>query len=340
MTKEEFFKVIDSPNKNDWSKFVYKHPHNNIFQTPEMAEVYKRTKKYEPISLAVVNDADEILAVLQAVVIREMEGILGSFSVRSIIQGGPLFIENERGVKAVSLLMGGYNKVVEKSALYSEIRNTHDTSRFNSLFKKFGYDFEDHLNFLVDLNKSKEEVWKQINRSMRKNIKRAQRKGVTIEEIEEKFLIRTFYNFLNDVYHNVKVPLADISLFESVFDILVPKGMAKFHFAKYNGEYIGGRLSLMYKNVIYAYSVGVPGKHKDLYPSPLLNWHVIEWGSKNGYHTFDFGGAGKPNEEYGVREFKKQFGGKKVNFGRYKKIHSPRKLWLAEKGFEVWRRLK
>lgn len=37
---------------------------------------------------------DEMLAVLQAVVIKGIGGILGSFSAQSIIQGGPLFIEN------------------------------------------------------------------------------------------------------------------------------------------------------------------------------------------------------------------------------------------------------
>jgi len=74
----------------------------------------------------------------------------------------------------------------------------------------------------------------------------------------------------------------------------------------------------------------------------LVAWHAIGWSSEKGYHIFDFGGAGKPNnkEHEGIRRFKEQFGGQLVNFGRYKKIHSPRKLWLAERGFEVWRRIK
>jgi len=58
------------------------------------------------------------------------------------------------------------------------------------------------------------------------------------------------------------------------------------------------------------------------------------------YHTFYFFGAGKRYEQYGVKEFRKVFGGQLVNFRRYKKIHSPMKLWLAEKGFEIWRKLK
>jgi serine/alanine adding enzyme len=45
--------ISDFPDTKQWSKFVYNHPQGNIFQTPEMAEVYKRTKNYVPITLAV-----------------------------------------------------------------------------------------------------------------------------------------------------------------------------------------------------------------------------------------------------------------------------------------------
>ena len=106
-----------------------------------------------------------------------------------------------------------------------------------------------------------------------------------------------------------------------------------------DGVYIGGRVTLMHKEVVYAYSVGVPNKYKRLYPNALLNWEIIRWGAGNGYRTFDFGGAGKPDKEYGVREFKRQFGGKLVNYGRCKKIHSPVKMKIAEMGFEVYRKM-
>ena len=46
---------MDCIEKAKWSEFAYNHPHGNIFQTAKMAEVYKRTKNYEPISLAVVD---------------------------------------------------------------------------------------------------------------------------------------------------------------------------------------------------------------------------------------------------------------------------------------------
>lgn len=330
---------LEGVAKKDWNEFVSDHLYGNIFQTPEMGEVYGHTKNYDPIALAVVDDYERILALMQAVVIREMGGVLGSFSARSVVRGGPLFADSEVGRRAVLSLTDEYNNIVRKRSLYSEIRNIYDMSKSMALFEQMGYIYEDHLNYLIDLDRPEEKIWMSIHRSMRKNIKKSQKKGVVIRKATSKSQVKTFYGFLEDVYRNAKIPFEDISHFEAIFDILVPRGMAAFHLAEHDGEYIGGRVTLIHKGVLYAYSVGVSNKYKRLYPNALLNWEIIRWGAENGCHTFDFGGAGKPGTYYGVREFKRQFGGELVNYGRCKKIHSPVKMKVAEMGFRVYRRL-
>ena len=330
---------LEDVNKKDWDEFVSNNPHGNIFQTPEMANVYERTRRRESVLLAVTDGTGEILALVQAVVMRELSGFCGSFSTRAVIHGGPLFVDGEAGQIGVLSLMDGYDKIAQKRALYSEIRNIYDMLEFMPLLDQVGYVYEDHLNYLIDLDQPEEELWMSIHRSMRKNINRSKRAGVVIQEVKNKHHIKNFYGFLEDVYHRAKIPLADISHFEAIFDILVPRGMAMFYLAEHDGTYIGGRVTLMYKGVVYAYSVGVPNKYKHLYPNALLNWEIMRWGAENGYHTFDFGGAGKPDKDYGVREFKRQFGGQLVNYGRCKKLYSPVKMRVAEMGFRVYKRM-
>ena len=43
----------------------------------------------------------------------------------------------------------------------------------------------------------------------------------------------------------------------------------------------------------------------------------------------DFGGAGKPDEPYGVRTFKAKYGGELVNYGRYVCVHSRGRLAIS-----------
>ena len=333
------FIVIDSINKNDWSEFVFNHPHGNIFQTPEMAEVYKNTKNYEPISLAVVDENDNIIAILLAVVIKEMNGFLGSFSARSIIEGGPLFAEGEIGLKAASLLMHRYEEIVKKKAIYSEIRMLTEIPLIESILTQQGYFFEDHFNSLIDLNKSKEELWEQLKRDKKRGIKKARDLNITIEEGTKKEDISICYDLLQKIYKNAKIPLADISLFESAFDILVPMHNAVFLFAKYDNKHIATQVALIYKDTIYAWYTGTIREYLSYHPGDLLIWHLLEWGSENGCKTFDFGGGGTPTKNVNIRDYKARFGSKFFNYGRYKKIHSQVKMRISKVGFNIYRKL-
>lgn len=332
--------ITNFPDVTKWGDFVYNHPKGNIFQTPEMAEVYRRTKNYEPITLAAINTKnDEMLAVLQAVVIKEISGFLGTFSVRAIIQGGSLFIENENGIKSHKLLMEHYDKIAQKKALYTQVRNMWDTSNISNFLNSMGYEYEEHLNFLIDLKRSEEELWHNLKRDKKRGITKARKRGIIIEEVKDKKLPPIFYIIIEETYKNARVPLADISLFESVFDILVPKNMAKFYLAKYEDTFIGARLVTTYKNMIFDWYAGALTSYLPMYVNEALVWHILTEGANSGYFTFDFGGAGNPNEAYGVREFKKQFAGEMVNFGRYMKVYSPIKMKIAEKGFNIYRNL-
>jgi lipid II:glycine glycyltransferase (peptidoglycan interpeptide bridge formation enzyme) len=335
----EKMRINNSIKKDAWEEFVGNHQKGNIFQTPEMYEVYKNTKRYEPIALAVTDESDNIQALLLAHVIREFDGFLGSFSSLSIIQGGPLYIEDEKGISTIKRLMEGHNGIVRKYSLYSEIRNLWDSSHISSLLRDIGYTYEEHLNFLIDLTKSVDELWKQLYKSKRQAINKAKRHGVIVEEIKNKELIPIFYALVKKSYRPTGVPIADIGLFENAFDLLIPKDMCKFFLARYKDNYVAATCFLSYNGVIYDWYGGVDRAFSNYRPNELLEWHTIKWGAENGYHIFDFGGAGRPGEPYGPRQFKKEFGGKLVNYGRYKKVHSLTKFKIAMTGYTLYRRV-
>ena len=330
-------RVTDSIDPEKWADFVYNHPHGNIFQTPEMQEVYERTKNYDPITLAAVDGGGEILALVQAVVIREMGGYPGTFSARSVIQGGPLYVGGNEGKEAVRMLMGHYNGIARKKALYTQIRNMWDTSEIFDILKTVGYRSEEHLNFLIDLNKNRDELWNILHKSRRNGINKCYRLGTVVEEVQDINLIRQIYNILQATYSHAKLPLSDITLFESAFIVLKPKNMVRYWVAKHDNKIIGTILTLVYRDVIFDWYAGASMDALNLGPNEVLPWHVMEWGSENKFNIFDFGGAGKPGEEYGVRNFKKRFGGKSVNFGRYELIHCKIKTKIAENVFKLYR---
>jgi lipid II:glycine glycyltransferase (peptidoglycan interpeptide bridge formation enzyme) len=331
--------ITDSIDIKQWSEFVHNHPYGNIFQTPEMRDVYERTKHYEPISLAVVDDTGEILVLVQAVVIRELGGVLGSFSARSVIHGGPLFVDGEKSEDVVVSLMKHYDKIVHKKVLYTEIRMLSDIPNFDLYISQNGYISEEHFNASIGLNKSVDDIWNQIKRDKKRGIKKAEKNGITVEECKNRDEIQIFYNLVSETYKNAKIPLADISLFESVFDILVPVRRAVFLFAKHDNKYIATQIALMDNNTIYAWYTGAIREYLSYHPGDLLIWHLLKYGTVNGYQRFDFGGGGTRTEHVNLREYKARFGAEFPDYGRYKKIHSPIKMKIAEKGFEMYRKM-
>ena len=99
-------RITESLDRDDWDRFVSSNPRASVFQTGNMAEVYERTAKYEPVSIAAVNErTNEVLATLLVVIKKEKNGFFGSFSTHSSIRGGPIFDDSQTGVTATSELI-------------------------------------------------------------------------------------------------------------------------------------------------------------------------------------------------------------------------------------------
>jgi len=334
-------KITESPPIDKWSEFVHTHPNGNIFQSPEMAQVFRHTKNYEPISLAAIDeDTGLILALMLSVIIKESNRFLGDLSARAIIQGGPLFLNDLSGQNAVLVLIESYNELVNKKGLYSEIRMLSDIPEFNHIISGCGYVYDKHFNALINIkNKTIDDIWQQIKRDKKRGIKKAEEIGMTIEECVDKERIGIVYDLISETYKLAKIPLADISLFESVFDILVPHNRALILLVKYNGEYIATQVAIMDQKTIYGWYTGASRKFISDHPGDLLIWYLLKWGIEKGYSSFDFGGGGTDDKNLNLREYKSRFGTEFPEFGRYKKIHSPLKMKIAEKGFKIYRTL-
>jgi len=329
--------ITDSIDREKWENYVSNHPQGNIFQSSYMADVYRATKNYEPISLAAVDlENGEILAVLQAVIIKDASGLVGSISSRSIINGGPIFAEGKKGLEALEKLLNYYEHFLRNRAIYTQIRNMWNTEKFRNTLESLGYQYEPHLNYLIDLNRPAEEIWGDIHKSHRKGIKRAEKAEIQVRKIEVKKEITECYKIIEEIYKNVSLPLADISLFENAYEKLSERGFVDFYLATLNGKVIGSRILLKYRNRVYEWYAG--SKQEINHVNQAVVWHMLSEYAGN-EKIFDFGGAGHPDKPYGVREFKKSFGGEEVNFGRYEKVHDKNKKELLNLGFKAYKKL-
>ncbi|MCP5048325.1 MAG: GNAT family N-acetyltransferase, partial [bacterium] len=184
-----------------------------------------------------------------------------------------------------------------------------------------GFAYEEHLDILMDLTQTQEELSSKMHKERRHNVRRAVNKGTEFKELILPEEIETGLNLLTETYKRVKLPLAHPTLFNAAYIILYPKQMVRYFGAVNNGKLIGMRIVLTYKDLVYDWYAGASHQDRNKYPNDFLPWKIILWGKEQGFHTFDFGGAGKPGVPYGVRDYKLKFGGELVNYGRFLNVH-------------------
>ena len=330
--------VRDLP-EDSWRSFVDNNPLGNIFHTPEMYKVYSRTRGYHPELWAAVDEVGSPLALLLPVKITLFDGLLRPLTTRAIVYGSILWSPTEAGAQALTSLLNAYAQEKKDAPLFTEFRNLTDLSKIQPILKEYGFVYEDHLNYLIDLDCPPEVVLQNLRPRTRKNIRHALSQGqITVEELDQREKVLSWYGILRQTYQTARVPLADLSLFDAAFDVLIPKGMIRFTQACVENSVVATSVELLYKDTIFGWYGGVDRAYSDYRPNEFLTWHILDWGARHGYHQYDFGGAGKPNEKYGVRDFKSKFGGKLVCYGRNTFIHKPKTLSVSEKGYQLLRR--
>jgi CelD/BcsL family acetyltransferase involved in cellulose biosynthesis len=329
--------VVHDLDADRWRDFVDDNPHSNIFHTPEMFQVFAHTRGYRPSLWAVVDNSGRVLALLPSSQITILGGPLRLLTTRTVAYGSILYAPGDAGREALALLLQHYTRRMRSDVLLTELRNLSDMSDAQSVLRRNGFVYEEHLNFLIRLDRPQAELWRNIRSNARRNIQKAQREDVSIIEVEEGCEIAAIYHLLQLVYRRIQVPLPDQSLFEAAFEILRPHGMLRILKAQVNGVDVGALLLLVYKGVIYYWYTGTLREYSAYRAGDLLVWHALEFGSRNGCHLFDFGGGGRPDEEYGVRDFKAKFGGDLVSFGRNTCVHAPLRLKLSTAGFRLIR---
>ena len=127
---------------------------------------------------------------------------------------------------------------------------------------------------------------------------------------------------------------------------------------EYQGRIIGGTVCVVFNrdkfetinhkfeiatppSVVYEWFVcGEDGVYPHVFPSCYATYAGIKYAAEHGCARFDMMGAGKPDEAYGVRDFKAKFGGKEVEHGRFLCVTKPILYKIGVLGVKILKRLK
>ncbi len=200
---------------------------------------------------------------------------------------------------------------------YVEIRGTFPVEEFKD------YGFVEQSPFLITAIqlKSLDENWQMLSSNHRRNVKIAQKHGVSVAPATDWEHMQAFYNILADHYNKkIGVPFFGRKFFQRVWEKLIEKDYASLLLARFNEEIIGGHLLFFSgKTLISKYSSCIRDNKelRKVNASYILFWEGIRLGLEKNLTMFNLGITGEHNT--GLLDFKSKFGCKpeKLHFYYY-----------------------
>lgn len=155
----------------------------------------------------------------------------------------------------------------------------------------------------MDLNIGLDDIWAQLHKTIRTNIKSAQGKGIVIEKGDKNDLL-FIENEIKRRFSAQEINKTDHSAFLcDIFDEFNGHNL-EIDVAKYHGETLSGIIHLCYNGVVYQW-VGVPkSKIAGLSPNELLVWESIISAHESGQRYYEFMDGGIDQR---LRVFKSKF---------------------------------
>ncbi|MBO4621982.1 MAG: GNAT family N-acetyltransferase [Paludibacteraceae bacterium] len=311
--------TYDAINPTEWGRLLSESPVANWFQTPAAYTfIASQPELFTPFLIAV--EETRLQCLCMGYVTREHNPLKQFFTRRAIIIGGPLIAPTATNEHVFTMMQEVRDRLKHK-AIYIETRNFNDYANFREGFAAASFIYQPHLNFHVDTS-SAELIEQNLDENRRRNLRASFRNGATVISQPTHEQLVDFYRILQKLYTTrVKTPLFPLSFFEQLYNH--PDG--SFLLVSLNDRIIGGIAAVQFSDqCIYEWFVaGEDGLYKHVYPSSVATYAGLKYAAENHIPRFDMMGAGTPDTDYGVRDFKARFGGQQVEHGRYLFVAHP-----------------
>jgi len=234
--------------------------------------------------------------------------------------GGPVFstgddVENE---KLFLQFIKNFEIYCKQKNIVSEFTRFHPILKNHEPFLKHGEVKEEYDVAYVNLQQSKEEIWKNFKKSNRNAITKAKKNNVEVFH-GGKELVDDFYRLYIKTMDRQKAGkfyYFPKDFFLSLFDAFEKNSV--IFVAKHGEKTIAASLILFKCGIVHYWLSGSDSDFMHLCPNNIMLYEAILWFKKNGNKIFLLMGGSNPS----LRQFKFSFTNTLAKFYTYRKIHN------------------
>jgi hypothetical protein len=298
--------ILDPCTYKNWDAILAATPGASFFHTTAWAKVLTESYNYKPVYFADMNNSN-------------MTALCAMMDVRSALTG----------CRGVSLPFTDYCQPIATNAdKFHEMINTFITFgkeqrwrylefRGSSRFFQNEQPSEFFYGHTLDLAPECDVIFKNLRDSTRRNIKKAQKEGITVTISSTAKALRDFYRLNMITRKDHGLPPQPFRFFEHLYEHVFAKNLGFIILAHYQNTTIAANVYFHFGDqVIYKYGASDKA-YQHLRANNLIMWEAIKWACDNGYKSLCFGRT-KPENE-GLRQFKTGWGAQEtiINYYRY-----------------------
>lgn len=291
MDSDVALRPLDDPG---WSSFVAGQRSALPFHHPSWAAMLAECYGFRGHCLTIDDQAGRIVAGLPLIEIRRRRGPPRWVSLPFTDHCPPL-----------GAVDGGLTKRLD------EARHTFGVGRLEVRATLDGdrvYPDGTFVTHHLSLHGSEDDILARLHpNQVRRNIRRAERSGVTVREgATEADLIGAFYRLHARTRHRLGVPVQPLRYFRLLWRHVLQPGLGVLLLAELDGVPVAAAVFLR-SDAVCVYKYGASDERRwSARPNHLLFWEAIRWAVAVGCQTFDFGRTDP--EDTGLREFKSRWG--------------------------------
>ena len=286
-------RTADEGQQQEWDDIVLSASHGTIFHTWKWLKIVQKQTNTRFLPLMAYKGNQ--LVAIYPIFIQKRGSFNVAFSPPSqsyLLYLGPVIREFDlmKQDKKESLLFD-LQKVVN-SFLFSDsgckyIRIRSSPGIYDSRFFTWtGFSVEPQYTYRINLSGGIETVWANFDRKLRVDINKATREKVEVKQGDYNDLL-AISELISQRFRDQGFKTHDYrSYLIDLYNEFYPENF-KIFVANYNGERVGGMISLCFKRIMYLW-IGVPkSKITGISPNDLVQWEAIQWACNNGFAFYE-----------------------------------------------------
>ena len=283
--------IDDRVKADEWDRFVSAHPAASFYHRWGWRRVFERAFGHECIYLA-ARSGTNLVGVLPLVIFRSV--LFGRFAVSLPFVNYGGVIADDQNV-ARSLLARATAVAEGRHLSFVELR--HINARFPHLPAK-----QHKVAMWLTLPGSATELWNQLDRKVRNQIRKAEKSGFTVVSGGAE-LVPEFYAVFARNMRDLGTPVYGRLLFEQVLTEFADA--SRLFVVRHHDVPVAAGGTVQWRGTVENPWASSLREYRSLCPNMLLYWTMLKAAIDDRATTFDFGRS-TPNE--GTFFFKQQWG--------------------------------